>query len=248
MTWIKRNLSLVISGVIALGLLGYGGWYLWNAKVQNDKIDDEIGGTTNEINRFLGMDPFPAKSNVDTAQREFQRVSAFIAQSKKLFPAPPVRPLDDRSFKSLLQASIDDLHKQAASVNIHVQSNYYFSFDAQRLPMRFQAESLRPLAERLHEVQVLSSNLFKARINRLETIKRAAVAGEPPNGPDYLLENVKTNAETAMTLWPYEIVFQSFSSERAAVLESLEQVPYGLVVKSLSVEPVLEQGGPVPGV
>src|SRR5689334_16935774 len=128
MTWIKRNLSLVVSGVIALGLLGYGGWYLWSAMQQNSTVDNEIGQVKADIDRFLGMDPFPAKSNVDTAQREFQRVSAFIAQSKKLFPASPVRQLDDRSFKSLLQATIDDLHKQAASVNIHVQTNYYFSF------------------------------------------------------------------------------------------------------------------------
>jgi hypothetical protein len=243
MSWVKRNLSLVISGIIALALLGFGGWYLWQAMERNKAADAEIGGAKSEIERLLGMDPAPTTSNRDTLKREFDRLTAFNGQAKRLFPSAPAMagPLNDQSFKSLLQTTIDDLHKQASSVGIKVDTNYYFTFENQKLPMRFSPQSLHPLRERLQEVQTIASLLFKARINRLEGMKRATVPGEQPGaGPgnaagaaDYLYVPPRSNAETGMVLWPYEITFHCFTPELAAVLEAFERAPQGFVVKSI---------------
>ena len=243
MSWIKRNLSLVISGGIALGLLGVGAWYLWSAIQNNNTVDHDINQTKSDIELLLNKDPAPNASNLNTLKREFERLTAFNAQAKTLFPPTPVPPgpLNNQSFKSLLQTTIDALNKQASSVGITVESNYYFTFESQRLPVNFAPESLHPLSERLHEVQLIASILFKSRVNRLEGMRRAMVAGEQPAsnaGGDYLTTQPRGNAETGMIMWPYEVTFQCFTSEVAAVLEALQRAQYGFVVKAPSSEPV----------
>jgi hypothetical protein len=243
MAWIKRNLALVISGVIAIGLLGVGGWYLWSAVDKNNSVDNEIGQTKQEIERLLNMEPSPNKTNLDQAQRETARLQAFIAEAKKLFPpSPPAGPLNNESFKSLLETTVNDLHKQAVSVSIKLPESaggpYYFTFENQRLPVVFPPESLHPLSERLSEVQFIMSVLIKARINRLNYIRRAVVPGErPQQGPqgsmaEYVSIPARTNAETGMVLWPYELEFECFTSEIAAVLEAFERAQSAFVVKA----------------
>ncbi|HTD66682.1 MAG TPA: Amuc_1100 family pilus-like protein, partial [Candidatus Limnocylindria bacterium] len=224
MSWIKRNLSLVISGVIALGLLGFGGYYLWSAMQKNKAIDDQINQAKSEIERLLAMDPTPNPSNLVNARRELERLNSFIVQARRHFPLTPAPavPLNNESFKNLLERTIYDLHRQAGSVDIKVDTNYFFSFETWRIPVNFPPESLRPLSERLHEVQLISSILFKARINRLVSIQRAMVPGErPTTQTDYLNRSSQTNSETGMVLWPYEVVFHSFTPELGAVIEAL---------------------------
>jgi hypothetical protein len=247
MAWIKRNLVLVISAVVALGLLGFGGWYLWSAVKKSDQVDMEIGSAKAEIERLLNMDPTPNASNLNIARRELERLNSFNASAKRHFPAtpPPAAPLNNESFKGMLQTTIDELHKQASSVSIRLESNYYFSFSAHRGSLEFAPELLRPLSERLHEVQLLSSILFRSRINRLESIRRAMVPGERPDGAaqgpgDYLPGQHRVSPETDMALWPYEVTFHCFTMELGAVLEAIERAPYGFVIKSITSDVVVD--------
>src|ERR1051325_7788394 len=117
MSWIKGILSLVHSGVIALGLLGFGGWYLWSAIDKNNTIDGEINQTKAEIERLLNSDPTPNQQNLNLAKQEAAKLAAFVAEARKQFPAtpPPAQPLDDLSFRSLLENTVNDLHRQATN-------------------------------------------------------------------------------------------------------------------------------------
>ena len=251
MAWIKRNLALVISGIIALGLLGFGGWYFYSAVQRNAEIDNEIEQTKRDIEGFLSKPVTPNASNLVLVRRELDRMNQFIGESRKLFPPtpPPTEPLNALSFKSMLETTINDLYQQAKTVGIQLPTNYYFSFEAQRLPVTFAPESLLPLRDRLFEVQMLASTLISARVNRLEAVRRAAVPGEKPTaaanvpgGDDYVKGTPRVNQETGMMLWPYELSFQCFSAELATVLESLQKAKYGFVIKGVSSEPVLEPG------
>ena len=243
MAWFKRNLSLVISGLVALGLLGFGGFYLWQSMAKNQQVDNDINQTKSEIERLLNKDVTPSPSNLNNAKRELERLNAFILEAKKQFPPspPPPDPLTSQSFKSLLQNTINDLHKQAGAVKITVESNYFFTFKEQELPVVFPQESLRPLTERLHEIRVLAEILFNARINRLDGMKRANVPGERGStAGDYVNTPVRINPETGLAAWPYEVSFQCFTLELGAVLEALQKVPYGFVVKSIVARPAEE--------
>src|SRR5258705_9164498 len=117
MAWIKRNLSLVISGVVALALLGVGGWYLWSAIQKDKEVDTAINQIKSEIEGLLGKQPTPNAQNLADAKRQLERLNVFMLSAKKQFPPtpPPGQPLDNQSFKSLLQTTVDELHKQASS-------------------------------------------------------------------------------------------------------------------------------------
>ena len=52
MAWIKRNLVLVISGVIALGFLAYGGWFFYSAVQRNKDIDTDAFVFQSKITDF----------------------------------------------------------------------------------------------------------------------------------------------------------------------------------------------------
>jgi hypothetical protein len=249
MAWIKRNLVLVISGVIALALFGLGGFYLYSAIQKDRQISGEIESTKSEIQRLFAKDVTPTAENLKNAKQEAVKLNAFVSEAKRLFPAspPPSEPLNAPNFKSILARTVNGLHQQATSVGIKLDSNYYFTFESQRLPVAFPAESLRPLSERLHEVQFISEVLFKSRINRLVGIRRAMVANERPgvgNNPgganDYLPTAARTNAETGMTVWPYEVTFESFTPELASVLEGMQSAKYGFIVRSLEIKPAEE--------
>lgn len=254
MAWIKRNLILVISGVVALVLLGLGGFYLYSAIQKNQQIDTDIGSTKEEIKRLFEKPVTPTAENLKLAKQEAVKLNSFVADAKKLFPSTPAptEPLTSPSFKSLLANTISDLHRQASTVPTRLETNptgpYYFTFEAQRLALNLPPESLRPLYERLNEVQFISQALFKSRVNRLVSLKRAAVIGERPSGGgmaagggnDYLTASVRIDQDTGMALWPYEVVFDCFTPELAAVIEGLQGGKYGVLIKTPEVRPADE--------
>ncbi len=254
MAWIKRNLILVVSGVVALVLLGLGGYYLYSADQKNQQIDTDINTTKAEIQRMFEKPVTPTADNLKLAKQESVKLNSFVAEAKKLFPGtpPPTEALTSPSFKSLLANTITELHRQASLVPTRLESNgpllYYFTFEAHRLALNLPAESLRPLYERLNEVQFISEVLFKSRINRLVSMKRAAVLGERPvggpqapgGGNDYLSASVRVDQETGMALWPYEVVFDCFTPELAAALAGLQGGKYGVLIKSVDVRPADE--------
>lgn len=258
MAWIKRNLILVVSGAVALLLLGLGSFYLYSAIQKNQQIDTDIGSTKEEIKRLFEKPVTPTAENLKLAKQEGLKLSSFVAEAKRLFPGTPApsEPLTSPSFKSLLANTISELHRQAATVPTRLESNqvglYYFTFEAQRQPLSLPPESLRPLFDRLSEVQFISQVLFKARVNRLVSMKRAAVIGERPvggaqqpgGGNDYLAASARVDSETGMALWPYEVVFDCFTPELAAVLEGLQGAKYGLLIKSVEVRPADETAPP----
>ncbi len=241
MSWIKRNLSLVISGVVALGLLGLGGWYLYAAIDKNKTVDNEISSTKAEIDRLLNAPVTPNDANLKLAKQEAAKIAAFIADAKRQFPPTPPPPvaLNNQSFKELLQTTIDGLTKQATTVGIRVPTNYYYSFESQRGPVRFPPGSLRPLADQLNEIERMVSILFKSRIHRLEGLRRALAPEEeqaPNTATDYLTVPARGHAETGMALWPYEVTFDCFTAELGAVLEALARAESGFIVKAPVVE------------
>src|SRR5688572_14290461 len=155
MVWLKRNLSLAISGFIALGLLGYGAWYLYSAIQKNNAVDGEIQQTKRDIERLLTMPITPSATNLANAQREHNRMAEFNARARKQFPPvpPPQAPLTSESFKTLLQTTVNEIHQRARAVGITVDPSYYFTFEAHKGSLEFETSILRPLYDRLHEIQ-----------------------------------------------------------------------------------------------
>ena len=258
MAWIKRNLIVVVSGVIALALIGVGIWYMLGAMDQNKNTDNEINGLKEEVKRYVTGQHFPSQTNIALAAREVKRVNEFIAEGRKFFPASPTSeaPLNDPNFASLLHTTIDNLTKEALTSGIKIETNYHFSFESEWSPLSFPPQSLRPLFERLTEVKQISSVIFKAKVNRLEYIRRARVEGsvlEELVITDSIGEDISANLvaleELHARFHPQLLLIESggdnlaatFSPELAVVLENLSRTPEAIVVRSVVVQPAESQ-------
>ncbi|HYV32097.1 MAG TPA: hypothetical protein VEO53_13460, partial [Candidatus Binatia bacterium] len=68
MLWIKRNLFLALGGLMAALLLGGGIVYFLEAKSKNEKLEEEIGRTTNSLNNLYNAPVFPGPTNIGIAK------------------------------------------------------------------------------------------------------------------------------------------------------------------------------------
>src|SRR5439155_368936 len=83
------------------------------------------------------------------------------------------------------------------------------------------------------EIKAICDVLFDARVQMLVGLRRTPVAKEDEEATDYLFgRKPATNAVTGAVAVPYEISFQGFSGELAAVLEGFYRSSNCFVVKN----------------
>ncbi|HLP77303.1 MAG TPA: Amuc_1100 family pilus-like protein [Candidatus Paceibacterota bacterium] len=248
MSWIKRNLYFVIGGAVAVLLLGLAGFYFYARWTQNNEIQVKLDEAYTDWERIAGLTPNPGNEKVDNIKlaRQYQReVQAVIQGVQKHFvPIPPVpNPADGvvtkQDFNSSLRRTIDQLQHDAAQGGVTLPPKYDFSFQAEKNLPNFAAGSLPPLAAQLGDIKTICTILFQAKVNSLDSIRRERVSADDQNGPatDYLdLGHTATTNDLAV-LVPYEVTFQSFSTEVAGALSSFGSDEHGIIVKSVNVEP-----------
>jgi hypothetical protein len=132
---------------------------------------------------------------------------------------------------------VDQLTRQAANSSVQLPPKYSFSFEAQKPLVRFDPNSLNRVATQLGEVKAICDILMAARVNSLENIRRERVSQDDLRGPqtDYLTDASVTNDLAVIST--YEVTFKSFSTELADVVAGFANTPFGMVVKSINIEP-----------
>src|SRR5207253_9385166 len=99
MAWLKRNLFLVVGGVIALALLGLAGYYLYSQIGHYNEVTGDLSQTMDKLNSVYSANPFPNQDNIKAAKAEEQRARSYVQDVKKFFAAPPSPKLDISEFK-----------------------------------------------------------------------------------------------------------------------------------------------------
>ena len=138
MQWIKRNLFLVLGGVVALGLLGFAGFYLF-AKIQQDQgVTGELDSATQKLETLAKRDPYPNPENIAAAKDEGKRLQSFLGDVEKHFqPAPYPDELNPMEFRTYLDNTRAKLLSDAHRAGVEVPTNYWFTFAAQKGAMTF---------------------------------------------------------------------------------------------------------------
>ena len=252
MDWIRRNLYFVIGSLVALGLMGLAGWYLYSKWEFNNTMVGQLDEQYAKLKRFAEQKPHPGSGKVDNiklAKEQRQQLQVYIQKARQYFQScPPIPPvpesgkLTSQEFSSALSRTIDQMQRDATKASVVLPpkaasgQTYSFSFAAQRDRLAYAAGSLEPLSVQLGEIKALCAVLFQAKINSLDELRREQVSEDDAKGPqtDYLSDKSVTN-ELAV-LAPYEASFRCFSSELAAVLAGFASAPCGLVIKSINVE------------
>ncbi len=239
MLWLKRNLFLVVGGLIALGLLGVAGFFLYSNYQKDAEVTGQLSAKTDELKTLTERDPYPDDKNITLAKKEQERAQIFLKQAQKyLGSAPPSGKLDNAAFKALLENTIFELKKKAENAGVGLPPNYGFTFQAQRPLVQFAAGSLEPLASQLADIKAICNVAFDAKIHSIEGIRRVAVSADDTaaGGTDYIGKSVYTNAEVQAVVSPYELKFHGFTTELADTLAGLARAPHCFIVKSVFVE------------
>jgi hypothetical protein len=247
MAWIKRNLFFFIGSIIALALIGVGGWYFYAEYSDEGDSGNKIAADYDTLRELNQESPHPGKAggpidNVQAAKDQQASLRAWIESTRPYFQ--PVKQLGNlNNFPTELDNSVAQLQRQAREDGVSLPAGYYFTFLAQKNMLAIPHNILPQLASRLGEIKVLCGILFDAKINSLESIRREVLSEDDTNGPDYLPPDQRTVSTPLAEMTPYELTFDCFSGELASILGSFAASPHGLVVRSIDVEPA-QGGGP----
>src|SRR5438093_2358840 len=244
MNWLKRNLFLVVGGVVALALLGFAIFFLLTRKNMVDVVTAELNTRSEEWKQLVAAEPYPNQENIEKAKGEQKKLVEFLDQTRKFFVPVASLPTnsDGATFKNLLETTICELVQDAekSGVSLPSSNRYDFTFKPQRSSLDFVPATLVPLAMQVSEIKAICDVLFDARVHTLVGLRRAPVAKEDEgtaSSGDYLGgRKPTTNAVTGAVLAPYEIVFHGFSTELAAVLEGFYRTPNCFIVKNIDVQ------------
>jgi hypothetical protein len=238
MIWLKRNLFLVIAGVVVVALLGGAGFFLWSQKRQADGVTGELDGLITELQTLAGRDPFPSQENIEATKVEQKRVADLLADCRRHFvPTFTHTNIDSATFKDLLENTIAELEKEAQRSGVSLPEKYDFTFKQQRGKLDFIPTDLLPLTAELADIRAICEVLYRARVHSLSGVRRVPVS-QSDQGSTEFLTNLKasTNAVTGAAVRPYEFTFQGFTGELAGVLDGFCRSPHCLIVKNVNVE------------
>jgi hypothetical protein len=246
MDWIKRNLYFVVFMVVALGLMGASGWYLYSSWSLNATKYAEFQSIYERLKELNDEKPNPGEEgpgkvdNVAAAKQQEIELRKVIERSRAYYerikPIPDLPKVTDHDFSTALSLTIAQMQRSASNASVALATEREgFSFDAERQKMVFDSKGLNALAVQLGEVQAIVEVLYNAKVNSLDGLRRERVSSDDSGSEtDYLVQRSTTNSLAILT--PYEVTFRGFSQELAAVLSGFANSPYGFVVKTVNVQ------------
>lgn len=249
MDWVKKNLFLVVGGVVALALLGLAGFFLYTKYNWESEVSASLQAQTDELDRLSRLKPHPGDRKVDNIKAALDQeaeLQAFAKQMQATFvPINYPTNLDSGRLKLLLDSTLDELQRAAQRAGVRTPENFPFGFSAQRNQVSFDLNSIKPLAFALEEIRALTELLFNARVLTVDSVRRVSLGAAETGalgmmaafGPGDTWSKKPTTNELAI-LMPYEITLHCFTPELADVLQAMAQSPHGFLVKNVQVDTV----------
>ncbi len=238
MDWIKKNLMLVIAGVVVFALFGGAGFFLWSKNQNHLNVKMEFDKATAEVERLYNSKPSINQANLELLAQDQKRVEEVMMEAKSRFKAAAEREMGIAAFKKLLDETLFELTRDAESANVTIPPNYNFTFEIQKAAVNFVPGSIPPLAARLAEVKSICETLYAANVHSVDRLRRVIVSTDDREGsPDYLIQRPVTNELAGMVRIPYEVTFTGFTKELATVIKELSTAKEFFVVRNLTSEP-----------
>ncbi len=240
MVWVKRNLGLVIGGVVALALLVVAVFYFFTQRGQDQAVTAELETATERYKSLLNRPVHPGDdqgrvNNIELAKDEVKKVQDFLGEVRSKFGSSNVPTnISNREFRALLDNTISDLQRTADSLGITLpQKDYWFTFAPQKTAVEFKSVDM--LTHQLLDVKELCEILYQAKVQDVKGIRRVPASTEDNNAQDFMTDKKPTTNDVAIVT-PYELKFQGFSAELARVLDKLVQAKRCFVVRSVAVD------------
>lgn len=241
MEWIKRNLAFVVWGSASVLLLIAAGWFLFANLGRKSLADQQLAELLAQRSMLWTAEVHPEgdgeTKNIDEVRKDAVRLEKFLGEIRGVIPPmPKMDRMDDQTFRRLLDESIFEM-SLSTNAGIQLPDGFAFSFAPIRTQFQFGSNSVPSLALQLGDVRLLVGVLIQARVNTIDSVRRAAITANDVagSGADYLSLSPTTNEFTVSM--PYELTFRCFSAEIGDVLNQLMRSPQCVVVKSIDVAP-----------
>jgi len=255
MGWIKRNLFFVIGGVVALALLGVGGYYIYQGWARNAEAADKLNEIYGSLRSLQSQKPSPGNEKIDNtriAKEQQHQLQDWVNGANAFIqPVPPIPDgdLTSKNFATALGTTIYQLQQAARTASVTLPPQYAFSFHAEANKLSISPASLDPLAVQLGEVKVIAETVFSARVNALDGIQRVHVSDEDSSGPagDYIDDHPVVSDLAVIT--PYVVTFRCFTPELARVIAAFATSSNTFLIKTINLQPAgIAPAGPAGGV
>ncbi|MCP5521561.1 MAG: hypothetical protein H7A46_08440 [Verrucomicrobiales bacterium] len=264
MPWLKKNLTLVVAGLVALLLLGGSGYFLYTKMNRAGAVQAELNAQRTKLEQLSNQRPHPGNAKVDNvknAKDQTEELKAQLAEFKQTFaPFDLSTNLSSGDFKSRLLETLEELERGALRSGIKLGSNFAFGFAGIKNKFSFEPEELAVHIEQLAHVQAIGQALIDARVLTIDSIKRPALPKKeeaaatttgfgrsPAPAPaattttateELSQDHWKREPETTdvAVLYPYEVTFQAFTPELGRFLDALARGPHCIVPKNIAVD------------
>ncbi|MBX3748046.1 MAG: Amuc_1100 family pilus-like protein [Verrucomicrobiae bacterium] len=237
MPWIKKNLMLVLGGLVGLVLLGGSGFFLYSESSREADINAQLEEKQNEWGRLNNLNPFPEDRNIQLVREEAERMEQLaLSLRSTLHPLPAPEVTDTFSLRLLIENTISELRGEAEAAGVELPDRYAFTFQRLRDHAgQFDSNAIPRIAQQVAHISTLCRVLFNAKVHALSTIRRSAVLREEGGTSDFLTKGPVTNNWVIRA--PYDLSFRSFNSELAEVIRGLAALGPCIAIKTLNVEP-----------
>lgn len=244
MLWLKRNLIMVISALVAVGLLVGAGTYLATEYNAFEAEDAAVKQRHEGITILKGYDPAPTEENILTLKNNASFLKKFMGDAEGTFLSVTNQKLDSPRFMVLIDNTIAELTKEATNAGVALPARGYgFTFGALRGDPSVVGYMIDPFVTQIEEVKSICSILYKAKVTALLSLQRVPVPNEKPGSAvDFLTDrSVVTNNYGIVV--PYRVAFRCFTPELSAVLAGFAGAPQFMVVRTVNVQPADGSGG-----
>lgn len=256
MHWIKRNLFLVVGGLVSVALLGLAGFYLSTRLDAENEITEKLGTAKDQLKSLVEDKDQPGSGDVDNikpAKQQQEQLLTLLSATRKIFPVVEVtnRVRTAQEFKELLTTTISQLRHDAEESGVSLllpgKTNYDFTFNAQRPLLSFTpTNSIEPITLQLAEVKAICEVFFHAKVHALDNIRRVKISNDDnttanSRPQDYLLNRTNNTYQLGPSemavVSPYEVTFRGMKRELEAVLDGLAHASKFYIVRNMVVEP-----------
>lgn len=237
MPWIKKNLTLVLGGLVGLVLLGGSAFFLFTQSSRESTVNAALEEKRAEWNRLNGLNPYPDEKNIKAVKDEAARVDKLTVALRASIKPPVVQPVGDTfALKLLIETTISELKKEAEAAGVHLPDRYAFTFQKLREMPQFDSNGIPKLAEQVAQISALCRALFSAKIHSLDQLRRPSILKDEGGSSEYLTKKAITNNNLIVRA-PYDVSFRCFSGELAGVIRALASMDELVAIKTLNVEP-----------
>ena len=245
MVWNKRNLLFVLRAAVGLILLVGAGCFFYGNWSANRKAVEEFKRAQSELKALQNKKPFPTKEAIQQAKEAQKEVLGILSQFKAAFESAQETPsLDEKTFKSSVSGTLAQLQTSAVNSGVNLpQSDYAFSFSGLITKLNFPTNSIGSWVMQLHDVKSICSVVFNAKVNSLESIRRAPVSTDEAavGAGDFLPLNIVTSEN--MVRVPYEVVVRGYSREIADVMNGFLRSTDCFIIKNIDIGPASGAAG-----